>query len=795
MKEFIPNSEALQVSEQHPKEAKPSGQLMSSLGTSQISSRGERLRIGLGRPQKVAKKVKKRHEKRGIARRGAMDGNAAQSNHVRVRPIRSAQSFDSDASTDSFSSDSTGGFSISSMHSYYYKQNRTNRSLLNADLDEPAQYGTKQNRTLKSKLSKSSMLSSFNFMNIGRSRSRGETFASSLDSNSHTQKRKKLTKALRNKKQGANPNADVLRSSLKKLTLRNFGLKGKSAGNRSSEKIATKSDRSTQPPESSRIGKNPSVTSDYKKRPVAELNSNLEKLRHFLNVCVSYSPHSPILLVGTHLDEAIRIDSSCIGKVNSVLSKLIRNYPQVLYNRVSDFDFEGSGKAPMKGAREGTQQKKEFLYYFPLSSSNRTGMKVIRKKMEEATRKLVFFTRKERLFYVNVLDSLLRKKQHYGKDILDLSVAAVIAKNLDINSKNSVSYMFRLFHQYGLLFYLDCCDTLSQKIIFNDFDLSAFLGPLLQLKPKTSRQPMRKKLRNVFYEKIASRELIKKYGLSSHVKLLKYGLITRPIFKLLFQEFKGLVEYILKVFLETLIFVEWPSSVGEGLQDDVYMVPCLLPNTFLPFFEPLPWDKKQLEIMDESYMLYIVGFDFDHSCLPRGTLHRLITKLMQVGGFNKHNAVFKSYSRLFFKFKTLGLDNLDGSFGFILKEDNRCIYLLVSDFLFEEGDLIGSSADLEQTLEYVAVKLLSFVTDVFHKIKGELHKRQHISWRRKFCPVRSLRRDGETDTKFDFMLEKEARDIQLKPWFSAEWDKKLVKTTLANIDLESFLSDDSDTPL
>lgn len=172
-----------------------------------------------------------------------------------------------------------------------------------------------------------------------------------------------------------------------------------------------------------------------------KFNVSLESLRFWLDSTKMHAPSTPVVLVGTFLDQ---IRSST---VLSVISKSLRvflkdhNYSQVKFG--SEYCF------------------------FPIDNVSGEGVEELKRAIDTLARQQKHVHMKIPVRWLSCLDEIEREADATSSSYLKLQDVQNLAKTVGIVSMSEVEAMLRLLHELGLLIRLSGTVNLRSYVVIN----------------------------------------------------------------------------------------------------------------------------------------------------------------------------------------------------------------------------------------------------------------------------------------------------------------------------------------
>ncbi|GBG27419.1 Rab family GTPase [Hondaea fermentalgiana] len=308
----------------------------------------------------------------------------------------------------------------------------------------------------------------------------------------------------------------------------------------------------------------------------------VEYLSFWLNSVKLHAPAAPIILVGTHYDEAA-ID------VNEVEEILVEN----LSVDANENIVPNSAKS---------------LSFFPIDNmSPKPGhVSALRTAVETSASSLEVVSRKISLRWLKVLDDLLK----LGRDHVPFDTVQELA--IKYHAGDQTDELLSFFHEIGMLVHLRATDTLHDKVVLNPQWLLDKLSRVIADKIHVKQMRYNRELQNAGLRK-------------DFAVLRKRGIATLSLLRFLWNDEE--VDYLREFMHDNMLMSDWAfpeQALTRSRQNEtLYLVSSLLKNSID--------SRLDAEIADMDTGLTCV-LDFSEFFLPDGVFARMLSLCAQYSG-------------------------------------------------------------------------------------------------------------------------------------------------------------------
>jgi len=276
-----------------------------------------------------------------------------------------------------------------------------------------------------------------------------------------------------------------------------------------------------------------------------------------------HAPDAAVLIVGTFADE-IQERKEIAAINNALLGFMGGDFPQVVRNNV------------------------ENLTFFSIDNQSGTGIRALRKKVEDTARNDARMTGKEvSMQHIVLLDKILSMRKN--SDFVTFDDVKAVASTVGIRGHEALEQALTLFHERGLLIYLTSTETLRNIII---------------IQPQWLIDALAKVIRDGGLHRFDATE-IEKRGLTDDLKMtFESGVTTRDFLEYVWG--KEHWAFFLDLMERTMLLSEWKFK-----HEQVFLIPSVLHQDY-------QGEKNGLRCI----------FDFSRSFLPNGVFQRMICLLV-----------------------------------------------------------------------------------------------------------------------------------------------------------------------
>ncbi|GBG26358.1 Ras-related protein Rab-8A [Hondaea fermentalgiana] len=310
----------------------------------------------------------------------------------------------------------------------------------------------------------------------------------------------------------------------------------------------------------------------------------LEYLAFWLNSVKLHAPKAPVLLVGTHYDQA-----SKRGSLQTV-EKTLRN------------DLKA-----MRGVKLVKNQAQR-LSFFPINNMSSAVNRAIelRRAVEKSASKLESVSQKISLRWLKVIDDLMKLDSDH------VPFAAVQELADQYHAGDQTDELLKFFHELGMLVHLRATGTLHDKVVLNPQWLLDKLARVIA--DEIHVQEI------YFDERLADLELEDDFAL-----LREKGICSRSLLEYLWNDEE--VDYLREFMHDNMLLSDWnfpESSLPKHRQNEtLYLVSSLLKNS-----TDASLDAEIAEM--ESGLTCVL--DFSEFFLPDGVFARMLSLCAQYSG-------------------------------------------------------------------------------------------------------------------------------------------------------------------
>ncbi|GBG35183.1 Ras-related protein Rab-27A, partial [Hondaea fermentalgiana] len=301
----------------------------------------------------------------------------------------------------------------------------------------------------------------------------------------------------------------------------------------------------------------------------------VEYLSFWLNSIKLHASNAPIILVGTHYDEA----SVDVNEVEDIL--------------VENLSVDANENIVPNSAKS--------LSFFPIDNMSRAPghASELRAAVEASASSLEAVSRKISLRWLKVLDDLLK----LDRDFVPFDTAQELATKY--HAGDQTDELLSFFHELGMLVHLRATDTLHDKVVLNPQWLLDKLSRVIADKIHVKQMRYDRELQNAGLKK-------------DFAVLRKRGIATLSLLRFLWNDEE--VDYLREFMHETMLMSDWafPEEVlTRGRQDEtLFLVSSLLKNS--------TDHKLEQDIASIQSGLTCV-LDFSEFFLPDGVFARLLS--------------------------------------------------------------------------------------------------------------------------------------------------------------------------
>ncbi|GBG31361.1 Ras-related protein Rab-14, partial [Hondaea fermentalgiana] len=301
----------------------------------------------------------------------------------------------------------------------------------------------------------------------------------------------------------------------------------------------------------------------------------VEYLSFWLNSIKLHAPTAPIILVGTHYDQA-SID------VNEVDDILVENLPV----------HENENIVPNSIAS---------LSFFPIDNMSPEPNRAseLRAAVEASASSLETVSRKISLRWLKVLDDLLK----LDRDHVPFDTAQELATKY--HAGDQTDELLSFFHELGMLVHLRATDTLHDKVVLNPQWLLDKLSRVIADKIHVKQMHYSRELQNAGLKK-------------DFAVLRKRGIATLSLLRFLWNDEE--VDYLREFMDETMLLSNWAfpeEALTRGRQDEaLFLVSSLLKNST---------DRKLEQDVASVQSGLTCVLDFSEFFLPDGVFALLLS--------------------------------------------------------------------------------------------------------------------------------------------------------------------------
>eukprot|EP00924_Labyrinthula_sp_SR-Ha-C_P004629 augustus_masked-scaffold_1-processed-gene-6.40-mRNA-1 protein AED:0.45 eAED:0.45 QI:0/-1/0/1/-1/1/1/0/780 len=463
-------------------------------------------------------------------------------------------------------------------------------------------------------------------------------------------------------------------------------------------------------------------------------------LNFWLNSLALHAPETPLLILGTYMDEIHSKED--LEEINNRVVACLEKYPFA-----------------------NDQNLKQNFQFYPISNKTGLGVSEAKKAINRVARSQPYMQRKIPLNWTYLIESLLQSRKAY----VTTTDFAVEAKGFRIYASSELNKILRLFHDLGLVLHLKQTSALAEVVTLRPDWLIRSIGRIIRDK-KLHQHNM---------------ALLEEEGLEKDsFKLFNEGLLTDQFVRFMWSEER--IDFLLDLMRQTLLLCDWTfhkNKDGKEQVQKMYFVPCMVtgsqdleeydenldhkglreaPRQEIDF-EKLAKEEEDagLEAKDEIYenpnLKNICFFEF--SFLPDGVFDRLVC--LCVG----HSNLLRSEQA-----PVVSEEFVKISFGeniFVKLYERKAI-----DIIYVE---------LEDTPESLKAgqSSLAIVQSMLQKLQGDIIG-NGLSWKL-FFP-----QSDKTYLSFE-----KAADAGLEPWFvdtsREEYSKRILAAEHVNVD--TFLED------
>ncbi|GBG32824.1 F-box/WD repeat-containing protein 7 [Hondaea fermentalgiana] len=313
----------------------------------------------------------------------------------------------------------------------------------------------------------------------------------------------------------------------------------------------------------------------------------VEYLSFWLNSVKLHAPTAPIIVVGTHYDEAL-VDAN---EVEEIL--------------VENLSIDENENIVTNPAGE--------LSFFPIDNMSRAPghASELRAAVEASASSLEAVSRKISLRWLKVLDDLLKL------DCDHVPFGTVQELATKYHAGDQTDELLSFFHELGMLVYLRATNTLHGKVVLNPQWLLDKLSRVIADKIHVKQMRYNRELQNA--------------GLKNDFTVLrKRGIATLSLLKFLWNDEE--VDYLRKFMHETMLMSDWnfhEKSLPRNRQNEsLFLVSSLLKNSR---------DRKLEQDIAKIQSGLTRVLDFSEFFLPDGVFARMLSLCAQYSGEVKKN--------------------------------------------------------------------------------------------------------------------------------------------------------------
>jgi len=286
--------------------------------------------------------------------------------------------------------------------------------------------------------------------------------------------------------------------------------------------------------------------------------------------------NSPVLLVGTFYDKIKK--EKDLEIVKSVVHELMNGFP----------GFVKSGA----------------LGFFPLNNKTKEGIESIRSAIEKNAWKQDYVTKPIPIRWMRALDKMLEDTECMYMPLSDFQA---IAKDTGSGSHEEREHMLRLFHELGVIFYMNSTRELSEVITLN---------------PQWLVENISKVIRDRDIHPFNQTEIkqLKSIALETDVQLLfDKALVSEDLLLFLWGNEK--FQFFLDFMRQTMLLSDWRFGVGKNASSvKYYLIPSML-------------GKSKEDNFLCPYDCAVALFEFPIG-LPIGVFERLVCVLISNDSLN-----------------------------------------------------------------------------------------------------------------------------------------------------------------
>lgn len=285
-----------------------------------------------------------------------------------------------------------------------------------------------------------------------------------------------------------------------------------------------------------------------------------EFLYFWLNSIKLHAPEAPLLLVGTYLDQ-LDAEGADLKNIEKRVGEYVKVYERTVRNQ------------------------RDTMSFFPLSNRTGSGMKTIRRAIEQVARAQDYLYTKVPVRWLKCLDMLTSDQ---GESWVSLTKAKDFAKQSGIDAASEVEAMLHYMNQVGVILHFTSTIALEQKVIVNPQWLIDQVGKII---------------RDVSIHHYRTKDFAA-VGLEKDLKnLCEKAIASYDILLHLWS--RQTTDFLIDLMRRFMLLSDWKFNESDGM---LYLIPCLLKGK--QNFQP----KSGLQLR----------YDFQKSFLPEGVTQRLV---------------------------------------------------------------------------------------------------------------------------------------------------------------------------